>query len=312
MFFEPILIGKMLGDGHLNLTRGKPRLNFIHKLADKGYADYCLELFSQYLPFGPNENAVKGVYDKRTNKTYYRVFYQSKTSPLLEKWYPLWYKNGHKTIPCECIADYLDPLGLSIWFQDDGCFKKNRIVISTESFAQNEVGFLQFLLRKKFRVIANIDYKNRLDITSRMEVRKFQALIEPYIHSSMARKSMRNKWEQWQVKWEEYKNIGKGTCRTSIYLPYKIYDMIRGEGYSSLLNNYLEEWMDTLWGNHFSNSHKRYQWIAKHDGIDKGTYLLTPRFFQKVKKKLDLLSEASGLERSELVTLALRDHFKIC
>jgi hypothetical protein len=40
MGFDSIFAGKMLGDGCINRNRRKFRFCFIHKLNDKGYADY--------------------------------------------------------------------------------------------------------------------------------------------------------------------------------------------------------------------------------------------------------------------------------
>lgn len=99
MAFESLFAGKMLGDGYMGLSRSKPRFSFIHSLKDKAYADYCYDLFTKYLPYGTDINPVGSVFDKRTQKTYYRVFYQSRTAALLEPLYQLWYNENRKVIP---------------------------------------------------------------------------------------------------------------------------------------------------------------------------------------------------------------------
>ncbi|MGB9803642.1 endonuclease [Desulfofundulus sp.] len=307
MAFASLFAGKMLGDGYMNVTHRAPRFCFIHALADKSYAEYCFHLFANYLPYGPNGMQVRSNFDRRTQKKYVRVLCQSRTSPLLERLYPTWYKR-RKIIPMDWVAQNLEADGLAIWFQDDGNLKEGgrRIILSTESYTLEEKSFLRFLLQSKFNISANIDGQGRLDISSRLEVRKFQALVEPLMHASMFRKSMAEQWRQWAIQWQELAGIHRGTCRTSIYLPYDLYDRLRGEGYSSLLNNLLSEWMDKQWVENVCDTARRYRWLLKHEKIPKGKYLLTPRFRPDVKGRLDLLSMATGFERSELVIIALK------
>lgn len=307
--FASLFAGKMLGDGYLNRTHKACRFAFLHSLADKAYAQYCLDIFSRYLPFGSKEIKMETYYDHRTQKKYGRVFCQSRTSAVLNELYPLWYQ-GRKVIPAEWVAVNLDAVGLAIWFQDDGSLKDSgcRIILSTESYTAGEKSFLQSLLLNKFHITASIDSQGRLDISSRFEARKFQALVEPLLHSSMRRKTIADKWNQWAEQWTANEKFQRRTCRTSIYLPYELYETIRGEGYSCLLNRLLSEWLEKQWTEILRAPIRRYHWLVKHEGIPKGNYLLTPRFRPDVKGKLDLLSTATGFERSELVTIALMDH----
>jgi hypothetical protein len=308
MSFPSLFAGKMLGDGYINCTHKASRFAFIHALSDKAYAEFCFGLFLQYLPFGPTGIKAESYFDNRTQKTYHRVFCQSRTSAILNELYPLWYQ-GRKVIPMEWVATNLDVEGLAIWFQDDGNLKNSdcRIILSTESFTSEEKAFLQILLLNKFHIAAKVDSQGRLDITSRLEVRKFQALVEPLMHSSMFRKSMVRKWEQWEAQWVEKERLQYRTCRTSIYLPYDLYETIRGEGYSHLVNQLLSEWLEKQWVKNLLDPCERYSWLIKYEGVPKGTYLLTPRFRPDVKRKLDILSMATGFERSELVIMALME-----
>lgn len=307
--FASLFAGKMLGDGYMNITHKRPRFAFIHTILDKDYADYCFHLFSQHLPFGSNCKSEASFYDKRTQKTYNRVYYQSRTDEILDYFYSIWYHNGRKVLPMQWVASHLDTKGLALWFQDDGSLKKggNRIVLSTESFTLEERIFLQSLLLTKFNIVARIDNQNRLDISSRREVRKFQALVEPFVHPSMSRKSMTKAWKEWKFRWGKTRNNQVGVCRTSIYLPNELYHRIRGEGYSHLLNGLLNEWLDKQWFDSILEPEKRYNWIINHENIKRGPNLLTPRFRPDVKGKLNILSEATGFDCSELVTMALTE-----
>ncbi|WP_018084829.1 hypothetical protein [Desulfurispora thermophila] len=306
MGFASLFAGKMLGDGYLNRTRRACRFAFLHSLSDKDYAQYCLDLFAKYLPFGSSEVKLESCFDSRSQKVYHRVFCQSRTSAVLDELYPLWYR-GRKVIPIEWVDENLDVDGLAIWYQDDGHLKEGgcRIILSADSFSEREKAFLCLLLLNKFNIKSSVDCQGRLDISSRLEVRKFQALVEPLVHPSMGRKTIVDKWQLWAVQWAECKVPDRGICRTSIYLPYELYEVMRGSGYSSLLNRLLGEWLEKQWAVICSDSAQRYRWLVEHTGVARGEYMITPRFWPDVKTKLDLLSLATGFERSELVTIAL-------
>lgn len=306
MGFASLFAGKMLGDGYLNRTRRACRFAFLHSLFDKDYAQYCLDLFAKYLPFGSSEVKLEVCFDSRSQKAYPRVFCQSRTSAVLAELYPLWYR-GRKVIPMEWVAENFDVDGLAIWYQDDGHLKEGgcRIIISADAFSEREKAYLCSLLLDKFNIKSSVDCQGRLDISSRLEVRKFQALVEPLVHPSMGRKTIVDKWQLWAVQWAECKVSDRGICRTSIYLPYELYELMRGPGYSSLLNRLLGEWLEKQWAVISSDPAQRYCWLVKHTDVARGEYMITPRFGPDVKTKLDLLSLATGFERSELVTMAL-------
>jgi len=310
MGLEAIFAGKMLGDGHLNISGPgrRPRLAFGHTLNDREYAYYCYRLFSEYIPFNPHcKNQFKN-YDKRTGKTYHRIYYQSKNHRFLDMMYNFWYYKGQKIIPHEWLKENLSKEGLALWYQDDGSLKNNgdRIIISTESFSNDEISFLKEFLLDKFKIHVSVDSQNRLDISSRKEVRKFQALVEPWLHHSMERKSIKEKWLGWQTSWYENKDK-KDICRTTIYLSFEIYELVKREGYSELLNTKLDNWLDEIW-KEIQNFANLYQWINENKNIPNiRNYKITPRLRQHIKHRLDILSMATGFEKSELVTLALMD-----
>ncbi|MBZ4686926.1 MAG: endonuclease [Clostridiales bacterium] len=309
MNFSSIFAGKMLGDAYLNCSHSAVRFAFIHALKDKDYAEHSYNLFAKFLPFNSNGIKVEHIYDKRTNKTYSRVFCQSRTSPLLNEMYSMWYRKNRKVIPKDWLEKSLTSEGLAIWFQDDGCLKNNgnRIILSTESFTEEEKDFLLKVMKKKFLINASIDTQGRIDISRSREVRKFQALVEPYIHKSMKRKSINNRWQHWEKEWREVSHSKKGICRTSIYLPDQFYHSLKGKEYSNILNNLLDKWLDKEWNENLLNPDKRYLWLLNHDGVQKGSNLLTPRFERDIKKRLDIIAEVTGFERSELVIMALKE-----
>ncbi len=55
------------------------------------------------------------------------------------------------------------------------------------------------------------------------------------------------------------------------------------------------------------NPTKIYKWILTYEYLEKGKFLLTPRFKPDVKNKLDMLSRMTGFEISELVAIAVME-----
>ena len=54
----------------------------------------------------------------------------------------MFYKKGRKKIPVN-IYEYLTPLALAVWIQDDGGFANHGIRVATNSFKLKEVELLQ-------------------------------------------------------------------------------------------------------------------------------------------------------------------------
>jgi len=56
-----------------------------------------------------------------------------------------------------------------------------------------------------------------------------------------------------------------------------------------------------------ANPVKIYDWVLAHEHLEKGRFLLTPRFKPHVKSKLDMISIMTGFELSELVVIAIME-----
>jgi len=100
---------------------------------------------------------------------------------------------------------------------DDGHLKKNngvvkKIILSTDSFTQNENLQLIKLLQKKFSLYFSLDGQNRLILYDQLQIVYFCRLVHPHLHPSMDRKMM---------KTEQLPN-NPFPKRTTIYLPEDI------------------------------------------------------------------------------------------
>ena len=101
--------------------------------------------------------------------------------------YKLFYNNNKKKVIPENIADFLTPLALAIWIQDDGTRHSSGVRIATNCFTKEEVELLVKALEIKFNLKSSI-HKN--GINHQLYIKKesmvlLRKLILPYFISNM-------------------------------------------------------------------------------------------------------------------------------
>ncbi len=103
-----VLIGKLLGDGHLGLNGREARLQVLHSFKQREYVDWQYAIFQDWTKSPP---APLGQGDYR---------FRTVTHPEFTRYYRLFYPQGVKVVPRD-IAGYLNsPLALAVWYMDDG------------------------------------------------------------------------------------------------------------------------------------------------------------------------------------------------
>lgn len=306
-----LIIGKLLGDGSLSKKRSA-RLVFTHAFSDKAYADHCYRLLSMYIPFGKTQPYEKKYLDSRTGRIYRRIQYQSRVSPFLTKMYGLWYLKNQKRIikliPHDFVGTYFNRVSLALWYQDDGAFKGERIILSCECFSDKDKQFLQHILRDKYKINSQIDCQGRIDISKRSEMRKFIFLIHDLIHPSMERKD--NTSDLFKIKnsiKERLNKKGSSRCksRTTVYLPNCLVSPLRGTPYSRKINQSIIKWISNSNLLDKTDCVQIYKWIVQHDVVIDQRAPLTITIDTEVNDCLNLLSLLTGLEKSALVYYSL-------
>lgn len=116
------LIGMIIGDGYLQSTGKKnARLRLEHSVRFKDYLLWKMNLLPKLFQGRPK-------YLKRihplTKKEYEYVRAQSNSSPLLGKLRKLFYPDNSKVIPEKLKKLLTLPIGLAIWYYDDGYYNK--------------------------------------------------------------------------------------------------------------------------------------------------------------------------------------------
>ncbi|WP_052483933.1 hypothetical protein [Bacillus sp. OxB-1] len=210
--FHHFICGKLLGDGCITKQAGrKPRFQFMHRIEDAAWVQNGYEQLKSNIPLNPP--TYRKVADARLKKGYSESYIvQSRTDDAITALYELWYPDGKKKLPIDWIEQYLDERALAWWYQDDGHLKiangiASKIILSTDSFAPAENEWLTQTIENKWKLRFQQDGQNRLILYDQFQIMYFLHLVSPWLHDSMARKTIRE---------QPLKPIAK---RTTIYLP---------------------------------------------------------------------------------------------
>ncbi|MEM2878265.1 MAG: LAGLIDADG endonuclease [Candidatus Hadarchaeales archaeon] len=166
-----VIIGSLLGDGHLRAHRGRIVFEFLQTTKRKFYVEWKHDVLGDL--------ACPTIYHQVGQREYYKLV--TKTHPELDELYRCFYRKGRKTVP-EKIGKMLMPLGIAVWFMDDGSKSKNAAYFNTQHFTTDEQFRLIRALRR-FYIIANLNRDgeyHRLRVLKRCN-RRLVDLIRPYI-----------------------------------------------------------------------------------------------------------------------------------
>lgn len=181
-----IIIGKLLGDGHLETqTKGKTyRLKIEHSGAQRDYVDWIYQELLSLAASPPREKVqiVRG-------KSYMKYWFNTVSTGSLRFYGQQWYPEGVKIIPTQ-IHKWLTPLTIAVWFMDDGSIKSKHHrakIINTQSFSKENIARLINALNEIYGIRAVMrKQKEGFQVYLLSEtIDKFEELIRPYVVSSM-------------------------------------------------------------------------------------------------------------------------------
>jgi hypothetical protein len=112
-----ILIGLLLGDGHIQKRTNKGNSRFIYgqsslRINHLNYFNHVLELFRPYIS-KDFKLKQKSFTDKRTNKIYSSVNFATLTLPCFNNYKNLFYNSNNLKIVPSTIQKLLTPIGLA-------------------------------------------------------------------------------------------------------------------------------------------------------------------------------------------------------
>ena len=314
--FEALMCGKLLGDGYLSRDKEQSRLQFRHSIKDQGYVYEQLGLFSQFLRFGKTNPYTYVYQDKRTGRKYTTLVCQSHQDERLTQFRKIWYRKNRKIVPNDFLYQHFNALSLAIWFQDDGSVKSHRrLILSTDSFTEQEINELRRLLMTKFSIHSHMDHQKRIDICSRKDVELFLITVEPFLFPSMRRKTLGSYYDA--LKQETTKLLNdwkKGTAQltriTTVYLPSTIKDQLQAfRSHSRVLNHILplKQELELI---HQPQYRKERILISKQ--LDSYEHREQLRIYINGLhlQALKLLKKWTGIEISEYIALLIQEHFR--
>lgn len=190
-----IIIGSLLGDASLNKTGVNPRIHFSQCLAQVEYIQWKYENLKNLTTGSGVWQVMSGV-DKR----YPQLRFQTKNHVIFNRYRKLFYPNGKKEVN-KRILGQLEPLGLAVWYMDDGNkilhkytkkdssqgIKSREICINTQCFTPEEHELMIAYFNKQYGIECKM-YKNKGSyrlVMNAQNANKFITMIEPYILDSM-------------------------------------------------------------------------------------------------------------------------------
>ena len=178
-----ILVGTILGDGHLeSLNGGRTfRLKVEHSKKQSFYVDWLYDEFKDWALTPPKVKP-----KKLNDKIFENYYFQTLSVGQFRFYGKLFYKfNLPKSIP-KNIDKLLTPLALAVWFMDDGSYKsKNHraVILNTQGFSEKDINILIESFFKKFGLKANIRIqKDGLQIIIvGQSAQRFYEIVKPYV-----------------------------------------------------------------------------------------------------------------------------------
>jgi hypothetical protein len=151
---EQILIGTILGDGHIQKTQAKTnrcRLRICHSSKQKDYLYWKYYYFQSICPSEPRK-------EKNEESYLFYTFYSDDLKLYHNLFYEKTEKSYRKKIDPTLISFFKDPLSLAVWYLDDGSFRKTfqAARIATNSFSLSEILILQEILQVNFGIPTNV------------------------------------------------------------------------------------------------------------------------------------------------------------
>lgn len=176
------IIGGILGDLSITKVSGLAKnssLSISHTFKHKDYTIWKSD-FLKYYNLNGKIRDITTINNRYKEGLFREYRFRSESHPIFTNFRNKYYDdNGNKRVPLDIIYD-LQPLGLAIWFMDDGYVTKDSFMISTCSFHKEELEILKDMLFKNFNIKCNITKQREIYILAESRD-DFKNLILDYI-----------------------------------------------------------------------------------------------------------------------------------
>ena len=179
---QEILVGLLLGDGHLEKRGNCARLKVEHGCSQKMYTQWLATEFSNWIQ--------QGICCKQRGGEPASWWFNTCSHKAFLPYASLFYEEKRKVVP-DTIKTMLSPRALAVWFMDDGSRKSRRhktYIIHTLGFSKQDLQNVQSALVNEFGVETTLHKQRntqwRIYIPSRSASR-FKKIVEPYVIPSL-------------------------------------------------------------------------------------------------------------------------------
>lgn len=196
---EQIILGTVLGDGHLSLQ--KANAQFITSVA-VGDKDYLFWKYEELKSTGLFREPILHRGPSYGNPEYPSWRMESRRHPIFTELQKLFYKDRKKVISQE-ILSRVESLGLAVWYMDDGSLtfwdqerKRPLVRLHVEGFGKEGCLLIGSWLQQKFGLHPTSRMNKRgekwiIYLSGMKKVQAFMEVVEREIVEAMIRKSLR-------------------------------------------------------------------------------------------------------------------------
>ena len=188
-----LILGSLLGDARLECrsksirAKHTARLRIHQSDKQKDYVFWKYDKLRNFVIRGPRFTKVW--HDSKRNKDHYSWYFHTQSNETLGLIHKLFYQNNIKVVPRDLI-EILDPLGIAVWYMDDGSNNGSNITLNTHCFSNEEQEMIRNWFRDKFAIRTTL-VKDRSKFKIAIgynELPKFMNIVQSHIISSMSYK----------------------------------------------------------------------------------------------------------------------------
>lgn len=176
---QQIILGSLLGDMYCGKESLNSTIQETHSIKQKDYLNW-------------KYSKLKNVLNLRLytfkSKSYDQIRLHSKVSSKLNEYYSMFYPNNRKIVSLK-ILNRLDPLGLAVWYCDDGYYdpESHIVHLHTEGFSFKENIIIKKWFKEKYKIktfFKKHSSKNKIHLVfSVKESNKFLKIVKLHILS---------------------------------------------------------------------------------------------------------------------------------
>jgi len=181
---QQLIISSILGDGSFTKkgANRNSKLSVAHCIQQRELIEYKHKIL---LGSGlANSICYNRIRNPRYKKGYIEEYrFKSKPHEIFTAIREECYIDGRKRVVPKHIQG-ISPLGLALWYMDDGNVTNDSFQINTQSFSDEEKFYLQMLLKDKYNVKCSVHKQGQLYIFKESS-ENFIKLVKPYMLNSM-------------------------------------------------------------------------------------------------------------------------------